>query len=133
MWNRNGNLIAFLAMTFAILGLLGLFASIVAPIPLERALARDAALDEAAAAALGPNPQAAIEALRPRLAESADALLPVQPDLADRIARERNAMHARFLAEAANTASHLRLMIGIVTVICALFGAALLAIAARAT
>jgi hypothetical protein len=133
MWNRNGNLMAFLAMTFAILGLLGLFASIVAPIPLERALARDAALDEAAAAALGPSPQAAIEALRPRLAESADALLPVQPDLADRIARERSAMHARFLIEATNTASHLRIMIGIVTVICALFGAAILAIAARTT
>src|ERR1700751_4703717 len=69
MWNRNGTMMAFLAMTFAILGLLGLFATVVTPIPLERALARDAALDEAAAAARGPNPQAAIEALRPRLGE----------------------------------------------------------------
>ena len=41
---------AFLAMTFAVVGLTGLFASFAAPLPLARALARDAALNEAQAA-----------------------------------------------------------------------------------
>src|SRR5665213_1095854 len=63
----------FLAVAFAMVGLIGLVASYAAPLPLERALARDAALD--AVLATGGD-AAAIEALRPRLAESADALLP---------------------------------------------------------
>lgn len=128
---RNGNWMAFLAMSFAVVGLTGLFASVATPIPLERALARDAALDDAAAAARQPDPQAAIEALRSRLGDSAAALLPVGPDLAERIARERAAMRVRFLRDADNTEIQIRMMIGIITVAAAAFGIAILSIASR--
>jgi hypothetical protein len=94
-------------------------------------LARESALDDAAAAARLPDPQPAIEALRPRLGDSAAALLPVGPDLAERIAQERAAMRVRFLRDAGNTEIQLRLMIGIITIAAAVFGIAILAIASR--
>jgi len=127
----NATSMGFLAMAFAVVGLTGLFATYAAPLPLERALARDAALDAVLLAARGPDPQAAIEALRPRLAESADALLPIGADLADRIARERATMHGRLLVEAGATATILRWLICIVTVMGAAFGIALLGFTPR--
>jgi len=123
----DGTWIGFLAMTFMVVGLTGLFATFSAPLPLERALARDAALDDALAAAQGPDAAAAIEALRPRLAESAAALLPVGGDMAARIGAERAAMRERLLVEADVTATRLRWMICIVTLTGAAFGAAMLA------
>jgi hypothetical protein len=128
----NGTLIGFLAMTFVIVGLTGLFATFSAPLPLERALVRDAALDEALADAHRPDAQAAIEALRPRLAESADAILPVGGDMDARIASERAAMRARLQVEADVTAERLRWMICIVTLTGAAFGAMLLSMGGRA-
>jgi hypothetical protein len=127
----NATTMGFLAVAFAVVGLTGLFSTYAAPLPLERALARDAALDAALQAARGPDPGAAIEALRPRLAESADALLPIAGDLADKIARERAAMHARLLAEADATETRLRWLICIVTAMAAAFGIALLGLAPR--
>jgi hypothetical protein len=127
----NATTMGFLAVAFAVVGLTGLFSTYAAPLPLERALARDAALDAALQAARGPDPAAAIEALRPRLAESADALLPIAGDLADKIARERAAMHARLLAEADATETRLRWLICIVTAMAAAFGIALLGLAPR--
>ena len=82
-------------------------------------------------AAHGPDPAAAIEALRPRLGESADALLPVGADLAARVERERAAMHGRLLVEAGATATVLRWLICIVTVMGAAFGIALLGFGSR--
>jgi len=114
----------FLAVAFAMVGLIGLVASYAAPLPLERAMARDAALD-AVLEQGGGDPAAAIEALRPRLAESADALLAAGGDLAGRVARERAAMHARLRAEADATGTRLRWLISIVTVMAAAFGIAL--------
>ena len=128
---RNGNWMAFLAMCFGVVGLVGVFASYATPLPLERALARDAALDAAASAAAGPDAAAAIEALRPQLGRSAAALLPVGPDMPARIARERAAMRARFVENAAATGRQVRLMVGVVTVMAALFGLAILAISGR--
>ena len=128
---NSGTWMGFLAMTFAVVGLTGLFATFSAPLPLERALARDAALDEALAAAHGPGAGPAIEALRPRLAESADALIPVGGDMDTRIAAERAAMRTRLLVEAAVTATRLRWMICLVTAMGAVFGAALLAFSRR--
>jgi hypothetical protein len=113
---------AFLAMTFAVVGLTGMFASFAAPLPLARMLARDAALNEAQAALTGSDPAAAIETLRPRLGDSAAALLPLGGDMTARIAAERGAMHARLQAEADATATRLRVLIGIVTVVGAVFG-----------
>jgi hypothetical protein len=123
---------AFLAMTFLIVGLTGLFATFSAPLPLQRALARDATLDEALADSRRPDAAAAIEALRPRLAESADAILPVGGDMDARIGAERAAMRGRLTLEADVTALRLRWMICIVTLTCAVFGVAILAFSRRA-
>lgn len=131
MQKPSGARIGFLTMAFLVVGLVGLFSSFAAPLPLQRAFARDAALDAALAALHGPDPQAAIEALRPRLDDSADALLPVSGDMVARIAQERAAMHARFLAEADATDVRLHWLICVVTVMGALFGAAVLGIGVR--
>lgn len=116
----------FLAMCFAVVGLVGLFATFATPLPLHRAIARSAALDEALVALHGPNPQAALDALKPRLDDSAAAFtpLPVNPDAA--VAAERHAMWGRFEAEAEATASRMQLMICIVTIMAAIFGAAMM-------
>jgi hypothetical protein len=121
---------AFLAMGFAVVGGTGLFATFAAPVPLERALLREQALDEAAAALAGTDPLAALAALRPRLGESADALLPPRGDMAALIRAERTAMRARFQREAAETEQRLRWLMSIVTLVAAGFGLALLGLAA---
>jgi len=117
---------AFLAMVFFVVGLTGLFATFAAPLPLERAVLRDAALDEALAAAHRPESQAAIEALRPRLGDSAALLLPVGGDMDARIAEARRQMHERLTAEARAGERRLRWIIVIVTLLGAAFGAAIL-------
>jgi hypothetical protein len=121
----------FLAMAFAVVGLTGLFATYAAPLPLQRALARDAALDELLAQAGSPDLPATFERLRPRLAESGDALTPSLQDLPAHIATERAAMRTRFLTEADAAANRLRWMIGIATIMAAIFGMAILQIASR--
>jgi hypothetical protein len=123
---------AGLAMAFVIVGLTGLFASFATPLPLERALAREAALDDALTAAKGADAAAAIEALRPRLDDSAAALLPVGGDMAARIAAERIAMRARFQLEADTVVTRLRWLICVITVMAAAFGIAVLHIGRRA-
>jgi hypothetical protein len=127
----TGTLAAFLAMAFFIVGLTGLFACFAAPLPLERALAREAALDEAAAAARSADPAAALAPLQARLGESAAALAP-GPDLPARIAAERLAMRARFATESDVTLTRLRWLICVITGMGALFGVAMLNLAARA-
>jgi hypothetical protein len=117
---------AFLAVAFAVVGLTGIFGTYAAPLPLQRALAREAALDDALTAAHMPQPQSGVEVLRPRLAESAEAVLPLSADEDARIAGERAAMRARFIAEAEAEGKRLRLMIGVVTVMGAVFGAVVL-------
>lgn len=122
----GGAWIAFLVMAFAAVGLMGLFATYAGPLPLERALAREATLDAALAAAHGPNPQAALAALRPALDDSAEAVLPWRPDIDRRIARERLAMRARFTADSAVLAVRLRWLVCLVTAMAAAFGVAVL-------
>ncbi len=124
---------AFLVMTVAVVGLVGIFATYAAPIPLQRALQRDAALNEARAALAGPEPQAALEKLKQRLGESAAALLPFGGDMAARIEAERLAMHARLERDAAYTASRLRWLLVAITTMGAVFAAAILGIAIRST
>ena len=131
---------AFLAMTIAVVGLTGLFVSYAAPIPLQRALQRDAALNEARAALATADPQAAIERLRPRLGDSAAALLPpggpavagmAAGAMAARIEAERTAMHERLGRDAETVALRLRWLLGIVTLMAAIFGMGILGIATR--
>ncbi len=121
----------FLVMAFAIVGLVGLMATTIAPLPLERAVAREAVLDQALAAARAGD-AAALEALRPRLDDSAAAVLP-RPDgrvsageIEARIAAERVAMRARLLEDAAATSLRLRVMLGMVTLMAAAFGAVMM-------
>ncbi len=122
---------AFLAMAFVVVGLAGMFASYAAPLPLARALERETALDEAQAAAHRPDPQAAIEALRPVLGESADALLPVGGDMDARIAAARRAMRRELTEEARIAAERSRWIIGVVTLMGIAFGTAVLHAARR--
>ena len=127
----NGTLTGFVAMAFAIVGLVGLFATYAAPLPLERALARTAALDEALAAAAGPDYAATLDRLRPRLAESAAPLAP-GPALEARILAERDAARDRFRAEADATAVRLRWLVCLVTLTGAAFGIAMMGAGRRA-
>lgn len=122
---NRGTLLGFLMMCFVITGLVGLFASYAVPIPLARAVAREKTLDEAEAALSGPNPQAAIEALKARLDDSAPALIPLPPDPKAAIANERKAIRERFLTESEETSTRIRWLIVIVTVMSAVFGTAI--------
>lgn len=128
---NGGAWAAFLVCAFLAVGLAGLFASYAAPLPLDRAMAREQALDDALAATRGTDPAAAIEALRSRLGESAEALLPVGGDMAARIARARLDMRIRFAQEAAVVAERTRWLISVVTVMAAAFGVAVLRIGRR--
>lgn len=129
--NNSYTMMGFLGMCFAIVGLVGLFAVFAAPLPLHRAIARDAALDEALVALHGADPAAGMAALKDRLDESAAAFtpLPANPDAA--VATERRAMFSRFEAESDATSSRMQLMIVIVTVMAAVFGAAIAGLGRR--
>ena len=120
---------AFLAMAFAVVGLLGLFASYAAPLPLERAMARDSALDEALA--IG-GPKQALETLRDRLDDSAPAVIDSAGPIADRVAQARTAMHAELRHEADAVGARLRLELVVVTVVAALFGVVVIGVVGRA-
>ena len=128
MKRNSATWMAFLAVTFAIVGLVGLFASYAAPIPLERAMARDATLDEALT--LGDS-KPALEPLRDRLDDNAALVIDGTGPLADRVAAARKTMHAAFLTESDETGANLRLMVSVVTVVAALFGLAMLGAATR--
>ena len=123
MKRNSGTWMAFLAMTFGVVGLVGLFASYAAPIPLERALARDATMDEALAAG---DSKPALEPLRERLDDSAALVIDGPGALPARVSLARAAMHAAFLTETKQTGTRLRLMILVVTVVGAVFGMVLL-------
>lgn len=123
-------LLGFLMMSFAVLGLTGLLAAHVAPLPLERALQREALLDEALAAARAGN-SAALEAMRVKLGDSARTILPAGADFEAKVAAERTAMRARRMAEADATATRLRWMLVAVGLLSAGFGAAMMLAAIR--
>ncbi len=120
---NTGTWIGFLTMTFAIVGLLGLFASFAAPLPLERALARETTLDQALAAG---DAKAALEPLRDRLDDSAATVIDGAGPLAARVAAARVAMRVSLQHEADAVGQRLRLMLGVVTLVAAGFGAFLL-------
>lgn len=122
--------IAFLVSAFVVVGLTGLFGTYAAPLNLQRAMAREEALDDALQAA-GRNDIAALEALRPRLAESAAAILPPGGDMAARIAAARAAMRAQLTAEAEEAATRSRWLIVVMTLMGAAFGAAVLLLSSR--
>lgn len=127
----NYNLLAFVAMAFAIVGLIGIFATYAGPLPLERAVARETALDAVLAAAKGENPEAALEALKPQLDDSAGVLNGDVPGIGQRVAAERVAMRARFTADAAATGVRLRWLVGMTTLMAFVFATTMMGGAIR--
>ena len=125
----------FLAAAFVALGLMGLFATFAAPLPLQRAILREATLDQAQVAVHGSNPAAALAALGEPLDDSAGALIRkeggIYADIDQRIAAERVAMRARMVADGQALAVRLRWLICIVTLMAAAFGCAVLAAGRR--
>ena len=118
--------VAFLLTCFLLTGMVGLFASYAASIPLERAFYRLAALDQATASA---TPDMA--ALRIVLGPGADDVVSGPGDLPARLARARAVIRSEGEREAASVASRTRLMVGIITVLSAAVGAGILLLAAR--
>jgi hypothetical protein len=110
----------FLAMTFVVVGLTGLFASFAAPLPLQRAMARDAALDEALAS--GGKPEV-LAGLRDRLDDSAAVVIDGTGPIEARVNTARGAMRAELLHDSDAVAERLRWMVVIVTLAGAVFGA----------
>ena len=131
----NPNLIGFVLLSYAIVGLSGVFASYAAPLPLERAMARDTTLDAVLAAQGQPDEAARLAALRVRLGDSADAVLgapaptataSLPGTLAERVAHERTAMRGRLQREADAVANRLHWLLGMITLMGAAFGVAML-------
>lgn len=120
MSSSNMSLAGFMAAAVAVVATLGVLATSVAPLPLERAMAREVALDRLLAAPDAAN----FASLQTALAESADAVAP-GPNLPARVAAERVAMRARLAAEANEAGVRLRLMIIVAGVMASVFGAAL--------
>jgi len=120
--------IGFLVMAFVVIGLMGGIATFAAQIPFERALARNAALDEVLQAAGSPDSAAKLEALRPALGDSADHVLGSTGDIAAKVAAERGRMWVAFGQDARDTGMRLRLVLAIFTAAGAVFGAAVLSI-----
>jgi len=122
----------FLVVAFGVVGLMGGMAIYAAQIPFERALARNAALDQVLALEGAADRPARIEALRPALGDSADAVLAGAGPMAPRVAAERARMWAAFGQDARDTGVRLRLVLAVFTVAGAVFGAAVLGIVGRA-
>lgn len=122
----------FLVMAFVVIGLLGGMATYAAQIPFERALARSAALDDVLRLSQSPDEAARLDALRPALGDSADAVLGGSGDLAARVTAERARMFAAFGREARAIGFRLRVVLAVFTATGALFGAAVLGIVRRA-
>jgi len=132
MERGGGSLAGFLVIAFALVGLVGVLATYTVPLPLQRALAREAALDAVLQAAEGPNAAASLAALRPALGESAAAVLDSdEGSLASRVRSARANMQAAFLAEEAALLRRMRLLIALVTATCALFGVVILRFAGK--
>ena len=130
MTRNTGPWIGFLLACFAVVGLMGLFASYAAPLPLERAMNRDVVLDQALL--LGDD-KTGLETLRTQLDESAPAVIDGTGPLPARVAAARAEMHATLRRDAEAVGSRLRLELAVITGVAAVFGAILLGAAARQT
>ncbi len=121
-----GAWIGFLAATFCVVGLIGLFSTYAAPLAYQRELRREQVLDQVLV-----TPPGQLAALRDALGDSADAVLSGAGPIADRVATERLAMRARLEHEADETAERLRLEIVIVTLTGAVLGGVMLGMQRR--
>jgi pyruvate kinase len=121
----DGSRLGFLAVSFLLVCLVGLFASYAAPIPYARGMLREQALDDALATASASDPKAALAALKDRLGDQAVIVMGDQGTLAERVAKARAEAQSRVFAEGKETASNLHLLVIVTSVICALLGGAL--------
>ncbi len=131
--NDRATWTAFLLMCFAIVGLTGMFATYATTVPLERALIRTGTLDQVLAAARAPDASVRLEALRSALGERAGAVLSGPGDLWDRVAVERAVVLDEQGREARSVAHRTRIMVIIVTLMAALVGSGIMALAQRRT
>jgi len=129
--NDRATWTAFLLMCFALVGLTGLFATYATSIPWERALIRTGVLDQVLAAARAPDAEARLAALRPALGPHAHAVLSGPGELWDRVAAERLIVLDEQGREARSVAHRTRILVGIVTLMAALVGAGIMALASR--
>jgi hypothetical protein len=127
----DGSRIGFLATSFLIVCLVGVFASYAAPIPYARGLLKEQALDEALATAGTPDQAARLTALSDRLGEQADLVLHGSGPLPQRIAQARAAARAEAMTEGQAEASQMRLLVIVTSIICAIFGMALSGVGRR--
>jgi hypothetical protein len=132
MPNRpTASLAGFLICAFMVVGLTGLFATYAVPVPLERALRREAAIDQAGADLAGPDAGAKLQALAPELGEQAAMLSDASVPLAERVRRAQAAVRDQMTAEAGEIATRLRWLIAVITVCAGGFGTALMLVAGR--
>jgi len=129
--NDRATWTAFLLMCFALVGLTGLFATYATTIPWERALIRTGVLDQVLAADRMPDAPTRLAALRPALGPNADAVLSGPGDLWDRVVAERLVVLDEQGREARSVAHRIRVLVGIVTLMAALVGAGIMALASR--
>jgi len=135
--NRNGaTWTAFLVMAFAVVGLVGAFATYAAQIPFERALARSEALEQAVAISRQPDAHDRLQSLRDALGDSAGPILDGKApggggDMQARANAERVRMLQAFGRESEDIGMRLRIVIAVFAAAAALFGAAVLGIVQR--
>jgi hypothetical protein len=124
--DQGGNQAAwtgFLIVAFGVLGLVGAFGTYAAELPFDRAVARSATLDKVLAASHAPDPQAAEQALRPLLGDSADHVLTGPGTLESRVEAERARMLTDLHDEAKIYGFRLRCYLAVITVMASVFGA----------
>lgn len=119
----SGHWVAFLTMGFVIVGLAGVFAVYAAQLPLLRGMAHDKAI---VAVAIAPPSES--DALRQVLGRDYDRLMAAPGPLPARIAAARNASRDEFLKQAADIRQRLIIVLVVVTLASALFGAMLLSV-----
>jgi hypothetical protein len=121
----DGSRVGFLATSFLLVCLVGVFAASATPIPYARGLLKEQALDDALATAGKPEQAALLAALGDRLGEQADLVLHGAGPLPRRVALARTQARAEALAEGQAEASQMRLLVVVTSIVCAIFGMAL--------
>lgn len=121
---KTGPWIAFLTTLFVLVGLCGLFASFAVGIPLERAVARGAMLDQVLAA---PDPAAQIERARPQLG-TLEPMLTGPGTLPERVAAARALVTREQQRESSSLNYRVRLMLVVVTLLAAALGGGIVAL-----
>jgi hypothetical protein len=120
----DGSRIGFLATSFLVVCLVGVFASSATPVPYARGLLKEQALDDALATAGKPDQQALLAALADRLGEQADLVIKGSGPLPQRIAQARQAARTEAMAEGQAESSQMRLLVVVTSIVCAIFGMA---------